>query len=256
MNVSDKSAIFQKLKDATILNYLSDLNLDYEIHRYDSLVNHLFHGDFDDILVRSLPFLKSIDVEDREDILSTAKDYSHFCFFDGSIDNWVNSIEKLPVDDYDFTAYQLFEQYVFLIDLVSSVSMSQLEKISDIISHLSVSDLSVIETLRVCFLNDELLKDTLIDMTDENSSYSLFSDQEKALLLSYPRDNIFSVSTMEKIDPTTIAINIYNDMNHTDIKESDFLQGSDIKEKILTSFKDEQKFKDVVIQRFLQSDLH
>ena len=186
-NVDFSLKRLERLKEVNISRYLEVINLDTIMGFYDSLVNHTFHGDFDEeFLSKSL---LGLDSEEKGEIFQLARKYKGLCFYAGSETLWSDSIGGVTLSDVDLVCMRLLDNYDFLLGLAKDGGEKALKQLSTF-QNMATSG-SVIDSLRRTFPDDDLLKDIVIEMSKEDGRYKGLSNRQKEILCSYPFGNLY-----------------------------------------------------------------
>lgn len=185
----------EKLKNATIMRNLSELDTDNEFLLYDDLLRNTFSGDYNDIFESNY-----LDDSNRDEILSLVSKYNSLCFYRGEFENWVDSIEGVSLSDLDLVSMKLLDNYDYLIRLAKNGG----EAVLKFLNRFSGSSLSergaIIAVLRNSFYNDDVLEKVLIEMSREDGKYKDFTDKQKIILCDYPDGVLYKVEDNEAIE--------------------------------------------------------
>lgn len=197
----------EKLKQATIINFTDRINYNNKLELYNTLLENVFNGNFDDMfLTKNLDGLSN---EEKKNIFELARKYSSLCFFEGNSNYWLDSVEGVYLSDTDLVAYKLLDNYDFLLrvarecgeDSLKELVSFQEAKLSENQDIRIFDGKVVIDYLRGIFVDDDVLIDTIKDMTN---SYKEFSTEQKAILCQYPEETLYSV----KDDKNTEKISV------------------------------------------------
>lgn len=199
----------EDIKDAMVLNNLSEANLDNLLELYDSMLYKTFSGEFDDVFLSNY-----LDESNKEEVLSLAKKYNSLCFYRGEFDNWVDSIEGVTLSDLDLTAINLLDNYDYIIRLAKNGGEDVLRFLNKFNGTPLFERGAVIALLRSSFYNDDVLENILIKLSKEDSEYKDFSDKQKIVLCSYPEGVLYKV----------------NDGN------VDFISGNELKNQVIKAY--------------------
>ena len=208
-------ARLRELKDAAIVLDLETMDVGNDLALYDAVFHCFARGDLDNQF-ESVVF-DSLSEDERLKLLSLVKDYRGLCFYNGKGEYWLDSLEGVPISDYELITYSIFDNFDFLLELAKKGGKRVLEQLSKLQGSGYVNS-SVIEYLRRSSINDEVLENVLIDMSEENSLYNIFTDDQKALLLGNPFGNLYNCvgGEVEIISPIRLAIDLYvEDMGQT-----------------------------------------
>lgn len=179
-----RRARLEALKQATIINYGAEINYDGGLDLYETMVEHVFNGDLDDM------FIVSEDVLNREETLKLARKYSSLCFYQGNIDYWLDSVEGISLMDPELVSLKILDNYDFLIRLAQN-GEEPLKQLVNFKNTDFLGDKIIIDYLRTSFATDEILIDTIKSMSDKFGDYKEFSDEQKALLCMYPEGVLY-----------------------------------------------------------------
>jgi len=188
-NTNDSLKRLEKLKQATIMNYLEVVNLDTIMDFYDSMVEHLFRGDLDSSFLSKS--LVGLDKEEKSEIFQLARKYKDLCFYMGDAQYWSDSIEGVYLTDLDLVCMKLFDNYDFLLGLAKDGGESALKQLVAFQDGSMPLSGSVVDFLRNSFENDDALKDIIIEMSKTDGEYAGLSDKQKEILCSFPKGILF-----------------------------------------------------------------
>ena len=118
--MSDKETIIKiqmldKLKNEVLVKYLNDVDTDQEIDLYDKLIEHFISGELDNIYENSQ--LKDMNSEEKKKVLEVIHKYQNVIFYEKNPEYWLDSIDAVPVTDYNLITYLLLDNFDFLINL-------------------------------------------------------------------------------------------------------------------------------------------
>ncbi len=181
----------ERLKQATILNYLDSINLNHPMELYDTMMKHLLKGDFDfDFLSDSL---LGIDEEEKQEIFQLVRRYKNLCFYMGDASYWADSIEGVYLTDLDLVCMKLLDNFDFLLGLARDGGEDALKLLSSFLTgDMSVNG-SVVDYLRNSFINDTVLKEVIIEMAKEDGMYKGLSDIQKEVLCTFPEGTLYHI---------------------------------------------------------------
>lgn len=245
MDIKKSVLRLQKLKDSTLMKYLAEIDLDSEIDLYDTMITHFCKGDLDDEFLISSTVLDGVSLEEKRMIMALARKYQGLCFLDENPDNWLDSVENILIYDYDFVAFRIFENYELLLRLTKSGNSAVLEQLDKFKKYDGFDNSSVIEYLKNNFLNDKVLEDVIINMSS-NKDFDVFDDQQKAVLLSYPKNVLYTDFENEYVltEPLVLANKICTSIVGEDLSA---LEGDNFNIFETLQFYGIEKFTDVVI---------
>lgn len=222
----------QRLKDKLIDSYLEEINFDVDVDLYNRLVEHFVLGDLDDIYESM--YLEDKTEEERKQILEIVHKYQDICFYNKNPNLWVESIDGVNLKDYPFIIYRLLENFDFLIRLYTSTNEESLKILEDYDqSPYYKKNLSIIESVKRNFINEDVLLKVLEQITRKDSNYSIFTENEIRTLLYYAEGVIYHIGEkVELVDPLLLGFDIYSRMN-----SNSFLMINEVNSKdILTNF--------------------
>lgn len=177
----------EQLKQATILDCLADIDLNNDL--YDAMIHKFAEGKIDDAFYS--PMFKDMDISFRRELLDKGKKYLSLCFFEGSPDCWVDSIEGSSFEDPDLICGKILDNYNFILEVIKDYGEDILELLNRIQKTKMFSSNVLIDYLRNVFDDDALLKEVLLEMTKKDGDYSDFTDSQKAILFMYPEGILF-----------------------------------------------------------------
>ena len=178
----------EKLKNATIMNYYTDINPDYDMDLYDKMFEHLIKGDFDDEVLA--PCLEGVDYQERKNIFRLAKRYHGLCFFEGVYHYWTDSIEGIGVLDLDYLSQRILSNYDFLIRIAKDGGESTLKFISAFKQTKMSTKSAVVDYLRNSFKDDLALEKVLLSFPYDQQ-YSRLDNDSRDALFTYPLGTIY-----------------------------------------------------------------
>ena len=221
----------ENLKDAMILNNLSEANLDNLLELYDSLLYKTFSGEFDNIFLSNN--LDDLDESKKEEVLALSKKYNSLCFYLGEFDNWLDSIEGVTLSDLDLTSVKLLDNYDYLIRLAKNGGEDVLKFLSKFQGSEMFKRGAIIAILRSSFYNDDILESILIEMAKEDGEYKDSSDKQRIVLCNYPEGILY------KVDGDNVSMIPGKELRDKVIKGFTGLdEDYDIKEIDLSSFEE------------------
>ena len=189
-----KTERLEKLRQATIVNYGEIVDFDSNLGLYESMIEHLLKGDYDDIfLTESLN-----ECENKKEVFELARKYSSLCFYRGDSSYWLDSIEGVVLSDPRLVSLKLLDNYDFLLRLAANGKEDALKELLTLQKYNDYDGNSMIDHLRNTFINDNVLENTIIEMSSEDGVYKDFTDSEKSLLISYPEGVIYTVEEANK----------------------------------------------------------
>lgn len=206
---------FRQIKNYVVQRFGYDDDFSNSFDFFDSMITHLVAGDLDDVLFSNL--FVSLPETEAKRTLSLAHQYQKLCFYDGDSSNWLDSIEGNAMASDELVVFRIFQNFSFLVQMCQEGGEPLLEQLSKFEDCNGFSDCSVIEYLRGTFGNDTLLKDTLLFMSNNHSLYSIFTDSQKAQLLTFPQGTVYFYGKdgYQFTHPLLLSMEIYNRMNQT-----------------------------------------
>lgn len=187
--VGESAKRLEQMKQATILNCLADIDLDSDLDLYDTMIHIFTEGKIDDAFYS--PMFKDMDMPLKRELLDKGKKYLPLCFFGGSPDYWVDSIEGSSFEDPDLICGKILDNYNFILEVIKDYGEDILELLNRIQKTKMFSSNVLIDYLRNVFDDDDLLKEVLLEMTKKDGDYSDFTDSQKAILFMYPEGILF-----------------------------------------------------------------
>ena len=245
---------FRKVKEYVVRNFGYDEATSYSFAICDSMISHLVEGELDDVLPSSVFYSMSSDK--KKEVLSLAHRYQGLCFYDGDSDNWLDSVEEISKIGDEGAAFRIFQNFDFLIQLAVDGGENLLKQLSEFQNYDGYMDSSVIEFLRVTFGDDLLLRQTLKSMTSPDSMYSIFTDSQKADLLTYPEGTVYFYGEdgPKLTHPLLLSCEIYNRMHSEPFSVSSQDEVSKIASELESYFHKDLDFSEVI--REMSDDYH
>ncbi|MBQ6135244.1 MAG: hypothetical protein IJI60_02895 [Bacilli bacterium] len=197
----------EKLKQATILHNLKDINLDNSSDLYEKIMRNFFSGILDEEFLSTS--LENVPEEQKREIFTLARKYQDLCFYQGDFAYWKDSIGGIYLSDLDLVCMKVLDHFDFLLDLVKVGGESVLKQLESFQKGAMSQKGSVIDFLRSTFQNDEMLKNILIEMSKEHGPYYIFNNEQKEILCTYPEGILYKKG---KIPPQEIAKEICQTM--------------------------------------------
>jgi len=249
-DVTRKVHSLEKLKDTVIINYLSDVNLDNEIDIYDKLVKHFFNGDLDNYYDNSL--FDNVSYDSKIDILNNVRKYSYLCFYNKDVNNWIDSVDGIPIEDYNLITYQLLDNFDFLLRLYLYGGEDSLKLLDDYSNSMfSNTDLSAVEDVKRNFVTDEILFLTFKELSSSNSYFDVFTKNEKNALIRYAEGIIYFYDSDKIVinNPLALSLELYYRLNG---ESFDVSNKSDISiiANLTGFFKNEDNFYNNILDMF------
>ena len=249
-DVTRKVHSLEKLKDTVIINYLSEVNLDNEIDIYDKLVKHFFNGDLDNYYDNSL--FDNVSYDSKIDILNNVRKYSYLCFYNKDVNNWIDSVDGIPIEDYNLITYQLLDNFDFLLRLYLYGGEDSLKLLHDYSNSMfSNTDLSAVEDVKRNFVTDEVLFSTFKELSSSNSYFDVFTKNEKNALIRYAEGIIYFYDSDKIVinNPLALSLELYYRLNG---ESFDVSNKSDISiiANLTGFFKNEDNFYNNILDMF------
>ena len=249
-DVTRKVHSLEKLKDTVIINYLSDINLDNEVDIYDKLIRHFFNGDLDDYYDNSL--FDNISYDSKTDILNAVRKYSYLCFYNKDINNWIDSVDGIPIEDYNLITYQLLDNFDFLLRLYLYGGEDSLKLLDDYSnSTFFNTDLSAVEDVKRNFVTDEILFSTFKELSSSDGYFDVFTKNEKNALIRYAEGIIYFYDNDKVVinNPLALSLELYYRLNG---ESYDVSNKSDISiiANLTGFFKNEDNFYNNILDMF------
>lgn len=265
----DSISLFEKLKQETILRYSDEIEYDADLTFYDVMMSHFVLGDLDDVFVYNV--VEGMSDDEKEDLFSLTREYNNLCFHRGKPQCWLDSVENALAADYDLIAYLVIDNYNYLLSVAKAGGRPVLELLKDINQVDSFSDSCIVDFFRNSFIDDKVLTTILSDMSKDNSSYNIFTKEQKVALLSNPEGTLYSYLNpheLKIISPLLLGAQLYNEYTDNNISsvleensEELVLQLSNFfrDEKMSVEFNDavfdlSSRYRDYVLQKELIVD--
>ncbi len=189
----------EELKNAMLMNNLSEANLDNLFELYDSMLYKTFSGEFNDIFLSNY-----LDDSNREELLGLVSKYNSSCFYLGEFENWVDSIEGVSLSDLDLVSTKLLDNYDYLIRLAKNGGVDTLKFLSKFSGTPMFKRGAIIALLRNSFYNDDILEEILIEMGKQDGNYKDFNDKQKIILCNYPEGVLYKVNDDKEVVITPV----------------------------------------------------
>lgn len=215
-DVSSACKLFSDLEEATILNYLDELDFtidsscDKQLIICDRLLFHFANGDFDKKF--DSVYLEGLSDDEKENIKNIVSKYRYLCFKDGNCEYWTDSIMGASLNEPVYISTRILDNYNFLVMLCRDGGENVLKFISKLYGKENNLDVSVIDRLRCNFYEDTILENILLQMSDSDNLFNIFNDSEKRLFLEFPQGVLYEKDdeTIKFISPIQLALGIYN----------------------------------------------
>lgn len=192
----EKSAKFiskrlDDLKQATILNNLANIDFENEYDLYNQIIVSFQNGELDSVY--SSPFLNSLSEDEKQDLLKKCRKYFSLCFADGDVDNWLESADSYHGIDFNLFLMEIFSNFDILLEILKYGGEDSLEQLVRFQNIDLYSDESAISFFRSKFFDDDTLKQVLIELGQKDNLFGKLSDEQKAILCTYPQGNLCTV---------------------------------------------------------------
>lgn len=182
-NIKDSVKRLEDLKQATLVNYLSIIDLDNDIDLYDKMIHLFVEGNLDEAFYS--PEIEEMDDLDRKKLQELVRKYISLCFFSGNPSYWTDSIEGVSLMNLDLICMRIFDNYNFLLKLANMGGEDALKQLSAFQKMESFSEKVLVDYLRNSFHDDTLLQSLLIDFSKQDEFRGL-TDKQKAIMFMFP----------------------------------------------------------------------
>ena len=225
----------EKLKQATIINYTDIVDFNDKVMLYETIIQHVLNGDYDDIFVTG----SVSEAEDKNEAFALARKYSSLCFYQGNSEYWLDSIEGVSLSNLELICLKILDNYDFLVRIAGEGGEAALKELLKFQQNHAFDDYPVIEHLRNTFMDDTVLENTIIEMSKTEGLYDCFTDKQKIELCSYPEGALYRVDESGKYTKIT-AIDVKKKMREYLLGEDDELfDDSDLKKLLSTLSSDD-----------------
>ncbi len=214
-NVKESVKRLEELKQATLLRYLNNINLENNSDLYNEIMVHFANGELDDYY--SSPIIDDLSEEEKNDLYNLSHEFMSLCFYTGESEYWAKSIDCVPWDDYELIALKIFDNYDFLLEITRDGKRETLEQMKIFQTKSGYTKTSVIDLLRNSFSNDQLLKTILIEMSKKDSLYNVFTDKQKAELCRFPEGTLYTSDGKIK-NPLEFALELKDEFDDKEEK--------------------------------------
>ncbi len=247
--ITDRVKRITKLEEETILRYSEEIDYDDNLSMYDVMIKHFALGDLDDVFLTDVT--KNMSKDEAKKLFDLVRQYVSLCFAKGDVDYWVCSLENASAVDYQFIATSIFDNYDYLLELAKDGGEAVLKQLVALRENKDLQDAAVIQYLRDYFIDDRALKVVLMDMTEENSPYDIFSNEQKAILFTYPEGTLYSFGEVDSskvvkiTSPYVLGSRLFNDFHQyisSDLIGDISSQNVDEVSKLLTNFFSDDSF--------------
>lgn len=201
------------LKDAAVSRYTDEIEYNEPLSHYDVMMEHFVKGDLDDVFLTDAAV--GMSDKERRELFDLVREYNGLVFAKGDVDYWIDSLENTFVADFDMIAYTIFDCYDYLLELAKVGGRKVLDQLTALREHDELRDVAIIEYLRNTFIDDRALSAIVLEMSEEDSLYSVFSNEQKGILLNYPEGTLYSYGNgnINITSPLVLAARLYNDYN-------------------------------------------
>ncbi len=216
--IEDSIERLKHLKNETILRYTEEIDYDEDLSLYDTMMEHFINGDLDDAFITDVT--NGMTDEEKKELFDLVREYNGLCFAKGNVEYWLDSLENTFVADFDMIAYNILDSYNYLLNLAKHGGRRVLEQLAALRENDELRDVAIVEYLRNSFVSDGCLTAILLDMSDEDSLYEMFSNEHKGHLLNYPEGILYHYgdNKIKLISPLVLGSRLYNDY-HEDFSD-------------------------------------
>lgn len=210
--INESVTRLEKLINETIIRYTDEIDYDQDLSLYDVMMRHFVNGDLDDVFVTNV--ITNMSKSEKKALFELVREFQGLCFYRGNPEYWLDSLENTPVQDYSLIAYSILDSFAFLLELAKDGGRDVLEKLVAIGSYGEFQNEAVIGYLRTTFADNQALSAVLLNMAEKNSKYDIFTDEQKAILLSYPDGSLYSYlkDEIRITNPLVLGVQIYNNV--------------------------------------------
>ena len=184
----------EKLKQATIINFTENINYNNKLELYDTLIENVFNGNFNDIFLSNY-----VDSSDKE-VFDLASKYKSLCFYEGDSSYWLDSVEGVYLSDLDLVTAKILDNYDFLLKLSKEGKEESLKELLKFQKTDIFSGRTIIDYLRNVFINDDVLVNTIKSMSGKNDDYKDFTLEQKALLCLNPEGVLYKTNEDNSVE--------------------------------------------------------
>lgn len=246
-NIKESTKRLEDLKQATLVNYLENIDLSDDRALYDEMMYHFVEGDLDDEFYSSI--YDGLEIDDKKSLQDLTRKYISLCFYDGDVNNWVDSVENVPLD-YELIAMKLFDNYNFLLRIARDGGEDALKELKRFQKCEGYHENAAIDYLRNTFLSDTILRKIILEMTKKDSLYKVFTVEQRASLCRFPEGTLYSFDfDNEKVkvsSPLSLALEINRRVNSEELK--DLQENPDLLfEALLISLRKANEFDEVIL---------
>lgn len=247
-NVKDITKRLENLKNATMVNYLEDIDLDNEMSLYDVMFHNFVNGNLYDYFSPSV--FDGMKKKSQKKLHDLTHNYVSLCFAGGNTSNWSSSVETVE-DDYDFIALKILDNYNFLLSVAKSGGKRSLEQLKEFKNCEGYNENATIDYLRNTFLTDAILKQLIVSMSKKDSFYNIFTDKQKASLCRFPEGTLYFFDdanvTVKLTSPLLLALEISRRITGESYDEEHFTSESLFAE-LATTLRKTELFDDIILE--------
>lgn len=207
----------EQLKQETIIRFAEEIDFEHELSLYDVMMTHFVAGDLD--YAFTCDVTEGMDKKDVKKLFELAREFQGLCFSKGESDYWLDSVENFPIHDYSIIAYSIFDSFEYLLTLAKDRGRDVLELLVSLRASEDLRDVAMIEYLRTTFVDDKALTAVLFDMSEKQSFYNIFTDEQRGILLNYPEGTLYSYgdNRIRITSPLVLGVEIYNNVSDDQI---------------------------------------
>lgn len=200
----------ETLKNETIKKYTEEIDFDQPLSLYDVMIEHFAKGDLDNVF--KSPAFEGLDDNQKKELMALGRKYQSLCFYKGKSEYWLDSLEGASVVDYNLIAFYIVDSFSYLLQLAKEGGEEVLKQLTTIRNNSEFPDNAIVEYLRTTVVDDRVLTSILLDMTEEDSPYNIFTDKQKATLLNYPDGTLYFCQddTAYIVSPLLLGAQIHN----------------------------------------------
>ena len=192
----------ERLKDEMIKTNLDELDFNSDEEKFLSyeklLYKTIVDGKFDNIFLSE--YLDDLDSNERQKVISLARNHKELCFFHGDFNNWADSVEGVTLSDPNLVSEILLNNYDYLIRLAKNGGEDVLNFLDKFKGNELFDDGSIIALLRRNFADDDVLEEILIEMSKDDGKYKDFNNTQKVILCNYPEGVLYKVDDDKRVD--------------------------------------------------------
>ena len=197
ISYKDSFKRLEDLKQETIIRYADKIDFEDEFTFYESILRHLFAGDFDNEFYA--PALEEVSVAEREKIMELACKYGFLCLYEGNFELWEESCEGTWRYDIEELTSKIVDNFYFLVELIKDTGSLCLTDLKELTNTELAERGSIIEVLRNTFRDDIALEMCLEEMSKENSIYKDLDINAKKDLLDAPKGVLYYLDESNEV---------------------------------------------------------